>query len=933
MGSTKYIFNKILLSIIMFTFLITPITASSVSLISSEANTIGDLSIDSSIDPYLDNFYRTQDMIFPPEDVMQAYREKLESGEISIIPQNKIASEKIQRSLRELLLDEKTTSTDPDVIYLKNNWQRLFQENPGLNETLENALKTNTFASTIVQNVWGTAPLVGQYHIPVFLVDFSDNLHDDINHPPSIYYDQYNSPNYLDDLDINAISVKDYIAHESYGMLDVTFDIYGWKTLPKLYSQYLIDNNFIYLDKDTLTAFDPEIDFSQYDHDNDGRIDGFVVIFAGTCGLSNTLPCATIINKVYENIFVDGKKIGDGVIIGEEYPYASCQNLIAQGYNYPPDCRISTLVCTHEFMHVLGMYDLYQVYPYSTYGIPNLSMMTQYIARPMKPINLGAWPSFFLGWAQGITVLDQEVVDINSIDSSPITYIVQDPDKMDSNEFFMVSNRYIGGNSLDRDMFGWNSGWNYSSDNIYGGLEIYHIDENYIFWNAKNLMYDPDGNYYDDTGGHSGIVFEQNKYDAYTSPFTYADFYSYVPSKPENETFDYVPKYYNYATRDLTSKSYNGLQDTNVMVSAQSVSGPVITTYLQSTAPDPIIMELVSPISSSQYSLSDPISFIVWVDQSTIFAPEPTCVWTYYTTTISTDCNFTNTPQALNLPVGNVTLTLTVKDEYSNQTATDQVTIEILQPWLQVEIISPNDGEIYPRNQTVNFLENHIYDTGYVTCKWYLDDSTTPFSTLCVFQNTPEYLNMSVGPHTIYLHIKDSFQEASDSVNIIVDYGVGIDPQGFLTAFISSPVTGSVFEPNDLIYFQAGYINNVGNISCKWYSDNQTNPISEKCEFTGTPLQLGLSSKTAKTRTITLKIKDLMTLMQSTSTSTITVNGLSVKPSQTQAIISPSIPITPRPSPLPQPVPVVIKDNNKLKLIQSNTNTSIVSKQENIMKR
>ena len=173
MGSTKYIFNKILLSIIMFTFLITPITASNVSLISSEANTIGDLSIDSSIDPYLDNFYRTQDMIFPPEDVMQAYREKLESGEITIIPQNKIASEKIQRSLRELLLDEKTTSTDPDVIYLKNNWQRLFQENPGLKETLENALKTNTFASTIVQNVWGTAPLVGQYHIPVFLVDFS----------------------------------------------------------------------------------------------------------------------------------------------------------------------------------------------------------------------------------------------------------------------------------------------------------------------------------------------------------------------------------------------------------------------------------------------------------------------------------------------------------------------------------------------------------------------------------------------------------------------------------------------------------------------------------------------------------------------------------------------------------------------------------------
>ncbi len=459
------------------------------------------------------------------------------------------------------------------------------------------------------------------------------------------------------------------------------------------------------------------------------------------------------------------------------------------------------------------------------------------------------------------------------------------------------------------------------------------------------------------------------------------------------------------------------------MVSAQSVSGPVITTYLQSTAPDPIIMELVSPISSSQYSLSDPISFIVWVDQSTIFAPEPTCVWTYNTTTISTDCNFTNTPQALNLPVGNVTLNLTVKDDYSNQTSTAQTTIEVLplpleveitspisgntynyysnisftethnnnvgnvdcnwyyqgnlisqacnftnSPYnlgipqglqeitlklkdslgrevitsvsdvniiecpLEVQITSPHEGEIYPRNQILSFTETHQNAVGSYSCKWYLDDSTTPFNSLCTFQRTPEHLNMSVGSHTITLKLTDSYHEASDSVNIIIDYGVGIDPQGFLTAYISSPVSGSIFNQTEQIAFTAGYINNVGNISCKWYSDNQTNPISEQCNFTATPKQLGLTSLTPKTRVITLKIKDLTTLMQSTAISTITIKGMSVTPSQSEIKTKkPNVPIHTDIS----PVPIVIKDSNGLKVLQatsSDTTPTISSSKSDISK-
>lgn len=79
-------------------------------------------------------------------------------------------------------------------------------------------------------------------------------------------------------------SVADYFEEVSYGALHVTGDIYGWVNGGS-YGASLEDLLA------ALEELDPTVDFTQYDGDNDGFIDGVVFWIAGT-GLQDT-QCST----------------------------------------------------------------------------------------------------------------------------------------------------------------------------------------------------------------------------------------------------------------------------------------------------------------------------------------------------------------------------------------------------------------------------------------------------------------------------------------------------------------------------------------------------------------------------------------------------------------------------------------------------------------
>lgn len=355
---------------------------------------------------------------------------------------------------------------------------------------IDNAPKNR---NSSVANIWGTTPLTGNIHIPVLLVEFTDKPHTlsltDINAA-------FNSPNYLNG---QGISVSKYYAKQSYGALNVTFDVYGWQTAPHTYSYYSQNNNTNFqMELDTINLFNSTIDYSQYDNDGSGRIDGFVIIYPGKVGVAPNAvwPHARIMRNNNSNI-VDGKYFGNIAVV-PELGYSGNQ------FEIP--------ITTHEFAHVLGLMDLYTNGPNGSGDGPikNFTMMNfQDSACLNKPINLDVWSRYFFGWIDPIvlTTDSPKEISLRSVNDYPDAVILKN-NYMTPREFFIIENRHRNTNdpsNLDNCMFN-------NSSSTRGGFAIYHVDENKIEFDYPNnwVNWDPDGNWYDDTITHPGILYERN---------------------------------------------------------------------------------------------------------------------------------------------------------------------------------------------------------------------------------------------------------------------------------------------------------------------------------------------------------------------------------------------------------------------------------------
>src|SRR5690606_3856229 len=93
--------------------------------------------------------------------------------------------------------------------------------------------------------------------------------------------EQFNSPLYLDG---NGTSVSQYYKKQSYGELDITFDVYDWREMPETHEFYINNTGNMLFHHHALALFGTGpngIDLTQYDSDSDGRIDGFVIVHAG----------------------------------------------------------------------------------------------------------------------------------------------------------------------------------------------------------------------------------------------------------------------------------------------------------------------------------------------------------------------------------------------------------------------------------------------------------------------------------------------------------------------------------------------------------------------------------------------------------------------------------------------------------------------------
>ena len=174
---------------------------------------------------------------------------------------------------------------------------------------------------------------------------------------PSIVHDFANKENYtgFSAQDPFTGSVRDYFNDISGGLFKPQFDVVGPVTVNR--SQYYPNGtaNSGQLNYEVINAVDAQVNFKDYDGDNDGVVDMVYFIFAGLGsnigGNDSRLlwPNAGMIYnpQTYNWVWKDGVRLGR---------YACSTELIPYYNGYIID-GIGT-IC-HEFSHVLGLQDMY----------------------------------------------------------------------------------------------------------------------------------------------------------------------------------------------------------------------------------------------------------------------------------------------------------------------------------------------------------------------------------------------------------------------------------------------------------------------------------------------------------------------------------------------------------------------------------------------
>lgn len=118
----------------------------------------------------------------------------------------------------------------------------------------------------------------------VILVNFSD-LTMKTSSPKEFFTRQFNEEGFSDYNHIG--SVRDYFYDQSYGKLDIDFDVVGPVTVSKSYSYYGKNNNDgtdkypCTMVAEACKLVNSQVNFADYDWDGDGEVDQVYLVYAG----------------------------------------------------------------------------------------------------------------------------------------------------------------------------------------------------------------------------------------------------------------------------------------------------------------------------------------------------------------------------------------------------------------------------------------------------------------------------------------------------------------------------------------------------------------------------------------------------------------------------------------------------------------------------
>lgn len=280
----------------------------------------------------------------------------------------------------------------------------------------------------------------------VILVNFKDKKMQS-KHTQAEWNDYFNKVGY--NKYGNNGSVHDYFYAQSYGKLDLEFDVIGPVTVSKNMASYGandaqgndIDPAGMIKEACELAYAKEKMDMSQYDWDGDGAVDQVYVIYAGygeaAGGEANTIwPHEWDIQGGGYSLVLGGQRIRT---------YA-CSSELNGGYG--TDISGIGTAC-HEFSHCMGIPDFYDTAGGGCFGMDAWDLMDygSYGGDGYEPTGYNAYEKWVSGWIEP-TILTAPcyIKNMKPLSDAPEACVVFN--EANKNEYYIFENRQLKGTDV-----------------------------------------------------------------------------------------------------------------------------------------------------------------------------------------------------------------------------------------------------------------------------------------------------------------------------------------------------------------------------------------------------------------------------------------------------------------------------------------------------
>lgn len=380
------------------------------------------------------------------------------------------------------------------------NWD--FRPQGGFRKVAEAARATRRLAlargDVNTLNNSASAAVTGNFNIPVVFLRYIDSAPTGNRVDTANFHSVFFSANPQAEAIPRPYSLKTYYEQVSNDRIAVGGDLLGWVTAPQTFAFVGANCNaircstglsrlgqFLVAALDSLNSATQQVNWAQYDSDNDGYVD-FVAFVHPAIGAECTGSQTT------NNIWAHRWFMGGGGLVGSNYvtktpwpghagQFIRISDYVIQGAqggssSCTPDQIMPVGTLAHETGHAFGIPDLYDA-SNTGEGIGEWGLMgSANYSTPNSPGGWDAWSQVDVGWVNVDTLTTSASVTLNPVQTSDSVRIVL---LTGTDEYLILENRA----NLQSDTAQMRVGY---SRRKLPGLLIWHIDQSIVAGGRTN---------------------------------------------------------------------------------------------------------------------------------------------------------------------------------------------------------------------------------------------------------------------------------------------------------------------------------------------------------------------------------------------------------------------------------------------------------------